>query len=326
MRLGLSDSMRSTASLGDLGPLHASTHCPIPPQQHSAIIAQIPRKQKTTLRSILFVLSNPLWVIVGSVLAVMLLSPGSNTLQIVEQLDELERGISLVYRDTVRLETAADRFLQHCQKTHVAAFTRKKMLQTVSIRSVDEKVAIQTEKHAQITNQALQYYAEQKQKIKETRERLIQMNISLPLEIAVRPGHRVWQDVGKMIQDGGKLLENDDSRTRELPGALKGLFFAEKAQLQNESDFQHFSVDSTSFQTGGHLERSNRQQSFSHGSMFFYVFVACASAVYLWNAISDTRKKELLKDKWSWSPVPKAFRRLKRLLGSVVVIALKNAG
>ncbi|CAI5747443.1 unnamed protein product [Peronospora destructor] len=330
-RLGLSDSMRSTASLEETASLGAATQCQGSHRRPEKTFS----RQETKLKPTVF--SNPLRVIVGSILAVILIFTGGKALapslrassssssKVEEKLEQLERSLSLLYNDTARLKTTADRFLQHCQETHVAVSTRKKMLQSTATRRFDGQVKTQTEEHAQVTKEVLQYYAEQKQKIQETKERLIKMNISLPVEIAARSVHKVWQDEQKMRHDSGELLEKEDTRARGLSDTMKGLVFsAEKNQLQDKNGDQRFSLKSISIPTAEPLERSNPQTTMGpstwHGSIFFYVCVVCASAVYLWNAIVDTRNKELLEDKWSWSPVPKTVIRLKRLLGSVVVI------
>ncbi|UIZ20640.1 hypothetical protein KXD40_001235 [Peronospora effusa] len=334
-RLGLSDSMRSTASLEDTASLPTAMQYQVPHRRHAVENVATFSRQKTKLKPTVFF--NPLRVFVGSIIAVVLLSTGARVLspslhawsssssKVEEKFEQLEKSLSLLYRDTARLKTTADKFLQQCKETHVAVSTRKEMLQNAAIRRFEGQVTMQTEEHVQVTKEVLQYYAEQKQKIQETKERLIRMNISLPVEIAMRPLHMSWQEEQKMIKDSGELLEREDTRAHGLSDAMKGLvLFAETNQLQDKNDYQRFSVESISIPTAGHLESSNQQSTVGslawHGSIFFYVCVVCASAVYLWNAILDTRKKELLEDKWSWSPVPKAVIRLKRLLGSLVVI------
>lgn len=341
-RLGLSDSMRSTVSLEGTEPLHTATHRRPPRRPRAAwtiAATETSSEQQTETKSTSFVLSNPLRIVLGGILFVVLLSTGvqvlssplrawtTSTPRVEEQFDQLERSISQLGRDTARLKTTANRFLQSCQETQVAASTRTEMLHIAAKRSFDEQGKTLTQEHAQVMREVLQYYAEQELKIQETRERLIKMNITLPVQIAVRPVPESWlEDEQKLIGDSGELRGDASGG---LVGAMEGLaFFAEKTRQQEGSDFQRLSVEGISIQTGVHLE-SNQQtrveQSTSYGSFFFYIFVVCASAIYLRNAISNTRKKELLEEKWSWPPIPKVLRRLKGLLGSVVVRACEVA-
>ncbi|KAG6976143.1 hypothetical protein JG688_00001660 [Phytophthora aleatoria] len=186
----------------------------------------------------------------------------------------------------------------------------------------DEQAKAQIEEHEQVMREVMQYYAQQGQQVLEAKERLIKMNVTLPVQILVRSVPETWQqDEQNLLGDGGDVVDQGDARGR-LAGAMKGLsFFAEKALQQDGGDYQRLSVESISIQKVGKLEgNSGRMRVEPSSSFFFYIFVVCASAVYLWNAVSDTRKKELLEDKWAWSPVPKALTRLKALLNSVVVI------
>ena len=341
-RLGLSDSMRSTASREGTTSLSTATQqCQVVPQRHAGEKTATCSSKHETKRNAP-VCSNPWRIIVSSILAIVWLSTGVKVLalslrawnnsssKVEEQFKQLETSLALLYRDTTRLKTTADRFLQHCHETHVAVSTRKDMLQNAATRRFDRQVKTQMEEHTQATKEVLQYYAEQTQKIQETREQLIEMNVSLPVEMAVRPMLQVWQDEQKMIPVSRELLEREDPRARGLADAMQGLvLFAENTQRRDKNDYQRFRVERTSIPTAKHLERHKQQTTVTlstwHGSIFFYVSVVCASAVYLWNAISDTRKKELLEDKWSWSPVPKAVLRLKRYLGSIVVSAWEAA-
>ncbi|CAH0517205.1 unnamed protein product [Peronospora belbahrii] len=335
-RLGLSDSMRSNASLKDTKPLQEAKKFQDSRQAHTEISAETCKKHEVKPKCTSFVVSNPLPIVVGSIVAIMLLYKGAkepatplratkrSMMQVEEQLEQLERRISLLYRDTTRLKTTADHFLQQCQETHLAVSTRNKILQNTAMRSFGEQMKTQMKEHVQVTREVLQYYAAQKQMIKETSERLTRLNISFPMEIAVNLAYNVSQDKQQMIQGKEEGLERDDTLARGLSDAMKGLLlFAEKAQ-HNESDYERSSIESITIETGIHLERNSRQttmgQSTLHGLIFFYIFVVCASIIYLWNVNLNTRKKKLLKNKWLRSRVPKVASQLKRLLGSVVVI------
>ncbi|KAG2837896.1 hypothetical protein PC129_g4014 [Phytophthora cactorum] len=314
-RLGLSDSMRSTVSIEDTEPLHTASHRR-PPRRPLA--ASIPT---TTDAS-------------RGVLAIALLSAGVKVLNVAvrisrisstytgAQFERLERSVELLGRDTTRLQTTADRFLHSCQEAQVAASTRTLMLHNMAKSRFDEQAKAQIEEHEQVMREVMQYYAQQGQQVLEAKERLIKMNVTLPVQILVRSVPETWQqDEQNFLGDGGDVVDQGDARGR-LAGAMKGLsFFAEKALQQDGGDYQRLSVESISIQKVGKLEsNSGRMRVEPSTSFFFYIFVVCASAVYLWNAVSDTRKKELLEDKWAWSPVPKALTRLKALLNSVVVI------
>ncbi|POM75050.1 Structural maintenance of chromosomes protein 4-like isoformX2 [Phytophthora palmivora] len=329
VRLGLSDSMRSTVSIEDTEPLHTASHRrslrrPLAVATTAATNAS--RKQQTQSKAISSVLSTALRILLGSILAIVLLSIGvrvfgaslrtwrSSFLQVGEQFERLEKSIELLEDDTTRLKTTADRFLQNCQEAQVAASTRTEMLQNIAKRSFDEQMTTQMQEHEQVMKDVLRYYAQQEQKVMETRERLIKMNITLPVQVGVRSVPETWkQDEQKLLQEQG------------LSDTIDGLaVFAEKTPARDGGDDQQMSFEHREFQTGGNLESNNRRKGGEHtssfGLFFFYVIVFCFSAIYLRNAIANTRKKELMEDKWSWSPVPKVLSTLKKLLSSIVVI------
>ncbi|KAL4160214.1 hypothetical protein PRNP1_000785 [Phytophthora ramorum] len=330
VRLGLSDSMRSDVALEATEPLHTATHrrmprrpCVAPP----AATAEASSEQQTRRNAVSF------RTLLGGILCVVLLVTGlrvlgtplrawqRSTSQVAAQFDQLERHISLLGRDTARLKTTANTFLQRCQDTQVSASTRTQMLQTSSEKSFSEQAKTQLKEHEQVKKEVMLYYAQQERKIKETRERLVQMNVTLPVHIAVRSVPESWQKQ-RLLEDGAVVEEGGDDR---LGNAVKELSFITEASLQRDGsdrNYPRLSVEHISIQTSSESSKTKTRpvkQSTTYGSTFlFYVCVICVSAGYLWNAVS--KKKELMEDKWSWSPVPKVLRRLNALLSSVVVI------
>ncbi|ETI49932.1 hypothetical protein F441_06409 [Phytophthora nicotianae CJ01A1] len=334
VRLGLSDSMRSTVSIEDTEPLHTASHRRTPRRLHSASTAtptDASNKQRMESKTSSFVLSNSLRILLGGVLAIVLLSTGIKVLNMAvrisrisnagtrTQFERLERSIELLSRDTTRLQTTADSFLQSCQEAQVAASTRTEMLQNAANSRFKEQTKTQIEEHEQIMKEVMQYYAQQERQVLEARERLMKMNVTLPVQMAARPATETWQQV----EQGGDVVELGGARDR-LAEAMEGLeLFAKKTLLDEGDDYQRLSLESISIQRTEEFESSRQMRedtSSSYGSLVFYSLVVCTSAIYLWYAVLDTRKKELLEDKWAWSPVPTILTRLRALLGSVVVI------
>ncbi|KAE9356475.1 hypothetical protein PR003_g2288 [Phytophthora rubi] len=342
VRLGLSDSMRSTVSLEDTEPLHTATHRHVPRRPRAASTAPVDpsSEQQTAPKSRLF---KPLRVILGGILCVVLLVTGATVLgsflrvrrrstsQVEAQFKRLERSVSLLGRDTARFKSASDRFLKSCQEAQVAASTRTEMLHSSARRSFDDQVKTLTQQNQQVMREVLHYHAQQELKIQQTRERLIKMNVTLPVQIAVRPVPETWQSEEEQKRlEGGDVHHMEEPRgglSHRLGNAMEELSFVAEQTLQRDGQDgvypQRLSVERISIQTqtdSGETELKAAEQSTSLVSFVFYAFVVWVSARYLWNAVSDMRKKELLGDKWMWSPVPKLLRRLKAFLASVVVI------
>ncbi|KAG6613590.1 Structural maintenance of chromosomes protein 4-like isoformX2 [Phytophthora cinnamomi] len=341
VRLGLSDSMRSTVSLEDTEPLHTATHRHIPRRPLAASVAATTpsNEQQTAPKSATFALSTSLRVLLGAILCVALLSTGVNLLrspwrhstsQVEARFERLERSVALLGRHTARVKGTSDRFLKSCQEAQVAASTRTEMLHNSARRGFDEQAKLQMQEHQQVRKEVLQYHAQQRHKIQETRERLIEMNVTLPVHIAVRPVPESWQlQEEQMMLEGGDVQQAEDARgalSRRLGSAVEELSFVAEQTLQqggSEGVHQRLSVERILIQAraeSGEMETSAARQAAPFVSFVFYALVVCVSAGYLWNAVSDTRKKELLGDKWRWSPVPTLLHGLKTFLGSVVVI------
>jgi len=335
VRLGLSDSMRSSVSLEDTEPLHTATHRQLPRRLHVASVPAAEAARNPQLKTntnakaeTSLVFSSRLRALLVGLVAVIAFSTGlrllvtqlrqrsSSETTINEQFGRLESSFELLGKDTARLQTSAERLLQRCQEAQVAASTRSEMLQNSARRNFDEQAAALTHEHEQVTQQVLRYYKQQEQKIREMRERLVEMNVTLPVRFAVQPTPESWKQDEQRLQGQSEGMERGQSG---LADAMEGLaVFEGEAPHHDATDYERLCV---SIQMEDSTSRTTVQQSQSSSSRssFFYTFVACASAVYLWSAVSESRKKELRGDKWFWSPVPKVFRRLKTLLGSVVV-------
>lgn len=111
VRLGLSDSMRSTVSLEDTEPLHTATHRRVPRRTRDAAAAAPVdplSEQQAAAEPAPLVLPKPLRVIVGGILCVVLLSTSVNVLssslgiwrrgtsRVEERFERLERSVSLL--------------------------------------------------------------------------------------------------------------------------------------------------------------------------------------------------------------------------------------
>ncbi|GMF44569.1 unnamed protein product [Phytophthora fragariaefolia] len=203
------------------------------------------------------------------------------------------------------------------------------MLQSSAKRSFDDQANALAQENHQVMKEVLRYFAQQKLKIQETRARLIEMNVTLPVQIAVRPVPEVWQLVEEQERlDGGQTREQGNTRdgvAERLGNAMGELSFVAEQTLRKEGGdgmLQRLSVDSISIQTraeSGKEQTSVAAQTSSFATVAFYTFVICVSIGYLWHAISDMTKKELQGDKLMWSPVPTLLRRLKGVLSSTVV-------
>ncbi|RLN51860.1 hypothetical protein BBJ28_00024615 [Nothophytophthora sp. Chile5] len=241
-------------------------------------------------------------------------------------------------QDTERLETVAKGFLKSCQKVQVSALARTEMLASSAKQSFDEQVKVRVEDYGFVMKEALEYYAQQNQRIQETRDRLVSMNVSLPVQIVVRPlSLSLEDDDGQFFARPEDDIHSIDEASETPEGsvgfgsfdrfanAMEELtFFAEKSLQQDANDgyYQRLTVETIAIQAVSHTESSSQELSSSrsnNGSFFFYAFVACISAGYLWNSITDMKRKTLAQKKWAWSPVPKLLGHLKAILKSVVV-------
>ncbi|KAL3671815.1 hypothetical protein V7S43_002484 [Phytophthora oleae] len=306
--------MRSTVSVEDTEPLNTAAHRQPPSRPCAESLAAVMEafgEQQTQTKAML---SNPLRLIRGGLLAFILLSVGIKVLslpimrsnpQTESQFERLERSIELLGKGTNKLETTAGRFLHSVQEAQVAASSRTEMLQNTVKKGFEEQVKMQTQENEQVMRDVLQYYVQQKKEMMETKERLMKMNITLPVEIAVKSMPETWKQMRQ------KLLGQEEDQ--ESP-PNEGLSF-------EEDDYQRLHSESVSMNEPESSKGWMRvEQSPSYGSFFFYIFVIGASAFYLWNAVSDMGKTKLVDEKWEWSPVPKSLTRLKALLGSVVVV------
>ncbi|KAK1930877.1 hypothetical protein P3T76_013466 [Phytophthora citrophthora] len=314
VRLGLSDSMRSTVSVEDMVSLNTATdrQPPSRPDVESvAAVTEVSDEQQTQTKAVLL---NPLRRIRGSLLAFILLFVGIKVLSLSIstwmkssshnglQFERLERSIELLGRDTSKMEISANRLLHSVQEAHVAASGRTEKLQNIVKQGFEEQMKMQIQENEQVMNDVLQYYRQQEKKIMETRERLMKMNITLPVEVAVRAMPEALEQVRQ------KLLGQEEDQESSRDGIVEGPpSFSEKSSL-HDNDVQEISN-----------ERRREEQSMSYGSFFFYIFVIGSSAGYLWNAVSDAGKTKLVDEKWEWSPIPTILTRLKELIGSVVV-------
>ncbi|GMF13481.1 unnamed protein product [Phytophthora lilii] len=331
-RLGLSDSMRSSVSLEDTEPLRAATHRRAPPRPRaaSAAAADASSEQQAAAKATPFVLSKPLQALLGGLCVLALLSTGLRLVtrplrtwrgtirQVETQFDELERSLSLLGRDAARLQSTSERFLASCQEAQLAASTRTQMLQSSASRSFATHVKTQVEEHEQVMKEVLRYYAQQEQQLIETKKRLVEMNVTLPVQIAVRAVPESWVEEQRPLEGGeqGEKVDRFDD--------VEALSFVEGRTVHQDGRerYQPLDVETIAFQTlsdVGKMKTRAVQQSTAYGYFLFYAVVICVSAAYLWNAILDMGKKDLLEDKWSWSPVPTILSRLKSWLGSVVV-------
>ncbi|KAG1684992.1 hypothetical protein DVH05_009822 [Phytophthora capsici] len=314
VRLGLSDSMRSTVSVEDTEPPNRATdrHSPSQlPVESLPAESEPSSEQQTQIKDVLF---NPLRLLRGGLLAFIFLCVGIKVLslpvstwtrrnsQTGPQFERLERSIELLGKHTSALETTADKFLHSVQEAHAAASSRTEMLQNAVKKGFEEQVEMQIQENEQVMKEVLQYYREQEKKVLETRERLMKMNIILPAEIAVRAMPETLKQVRQ------KLLEQEEELETPRDGLLEGLSVPEKALL-NDNDGQELSNG-----------RRRVEKLTSYGSFFFYIFVAGSSTVYLWNAVANAGKTKLVDEKWEWSPVPTILIRLKELLSSFVVV------
>ncbi|CAI5714393.1 unnamed protein product [Hyaloperonospora brassicae] len=330
-RLGLSDSMRSTASTGDTGPLHTWKPRLFPLRWHAAAStedANTPLGDNMTMKRLTsFAPLNPRRCLLGVGVAIIVLFSDfevlstylgigrSSTLQVVEQFDQLERSISLLARDTVQLTTTANGFLQHCKDAHMEAVSMAEMLQDAANISFAEEAKVQTEEHARVLREVLRYYAQQKQNIQETKNRLTEMKARVPFQNIVRPVHTVWYEKEQ------KSIEN----SVESDVANTIAYHIDETRHPDSSDYLRIRSTNTLVSTNVREASANRRTSVkqptSYRPVFFYVAVAIASAVYLWNTIVDTEKKRVEDATWSWSPIPTVLSQVKKMVGALVVSA-----
>uniref|UniRef100_M4C2Y6 Uncharacterized protein n=1 Tax=Hyaloperonospora arabidopsidis (strain Emoy2) TaxID=559515 RepID=M4C2Y6_HYAAE len=322
--------MRSTASvdgtdpigtLAHLRPLSNHTEAPTLPKAAGKSSSEHDTKQKFSFCASL----NPLRFILGGIVAIVLVftdfdvvlfSSGtrrSSTSQVGEQFDQLERSISLLSRGTVKLTTTANKFLQRSQKVHAEAFARTEMLYNLSNRSFVEEAKVKTEEHSLVMRDVLQYYAQQKQKILETKGRLDPMKVSLTVKSSVRPVHTLWYGDKQKVTENGTEMDATNAVTNIVE---------KNRHLDRTDDHQlHSKSISVPRDVGGKC--SNRQSSVKqptlYRSVLFYVAVAIASAGCLWNTMVNTEKEEKESAKWSWSPVPKVLNELMKMLRAQVV-------
>uniref|UniRef100_A0AAV1T959 Transmembrane protein n=1 Tax=Peronospora matthiolae TaxID=2874970 RepID=A0AAV1T959_9STRA len=329
-RLGLSESMRSTASVDGTEPIGRLTH--LRPLLNLTEAPTLPRaagkpsSEHETERKFSFCASlNLLRFILGGILAIVLFftdfdvlpfpsgTRRSSTSQVGEQFDQLERSISLLLRGTVELTTTADNFLQRSQEVHAKAFARTEMLYNFSNRSFVEEAKVQAEEHSQVMRDALQYYAHQEQKILETKGRLDPMQVSLSMKSSVRPVRSIWYGDKREVTENGREMDATNAVTN----------FVNKNRHVGRTDDHRLHPKSTSVPMDVGEKCSNRQTSVKqptlYRSVLFYVAVAFASAGYLWNTIVKTEEKKTESAKWSWSPVPKVLNELMKMLRAQVV-------
>lgn len=320
MRLGLSDSMRSTVAMEDTEPLYTATHRRTPPQ------TEIPPAQPQTKprakdhyhasRRLVVVLIGAavLYVAIWS-LGLSLRTRNSANLPQDKQFEHLQRSLEMLGRDTAELQMSASSFLQSCQSVQVAASTRTEMLATSVKRSFDEQVQAHVAEHEEVMKQVMEHYAKQEQQIQKARARLLELNVSLPVEITARPVSEAQYE-GKTAS-----VKQVDSSFDRFANAMTELSLVAEETLLQEG--RPVSVETVTIQTTNSeklstpAERSSSTRSY--GPFVFYAVVAGVSFSYLWSAVTDTRRKEL-HDTWSWSPVPSIFIRLKAFVSSVVII------
>ncbi|KAF4315796.1 hypothetical protein BBO99_00004785 [Phytophthora kernoviae] len=137
---------------------------------------------KTTLRIIMGVI---LLVTSFAALSVSLRAWKPSNSQFDEQFEQLERRFSLLGRATARLETSASRFLKNCQNVQIAAKVRTEMLANSAKKSFEEQAQAEVEEQEQVMKEVMEYYTQQEQQIQETKQRLLAMNITLPVQVTV---------------------------------------------------------------------------------------------------------------------------------------------
>lgn len=158
------------------------------------------------------------------------------------------------------------------------------------------------------------------------------MNVTLPVQIAVRPVPEAWQHEDEeelKLLEGEGVQHGEEARgglSCRLGNAMEEFPFVAEQTLQQDGNDgvyrQRLSVERISIKTRAEsreMESRAAEQISSFASVVFYTFVVCMSVSYLWSVISDTGKKELVENKWMWSPVPNLLRRLKAFLSSIVV-------
>ncbi|CEG36040.1 uncharacterized protein PHALS_00361 [Plasmopara halstedii] len=284
-RLGLSDSMRSTTSIDEIGHQHSAS----PPQPlrrpwtaSKAKVRKLVNEQKFRKKTLTLLFLNPLRLIVGGVLAILVQIGASkifgatmqtwvgNHVSSDAQFERMDKSIDLLGGDTWRLQTTANRFLQSCQEVRSAASSQSKVFQLTFTRNFDDKVKTQIAEHEVMMKEVIQYYGQQKRQVLESRKQL--MRTIMMKDVAL---------------------------------------FAEIVQQQEGSNYQSFDR----FEGYGQDTKADHYKSFA-----FYTIIALASIIYMWASLSHMYKCYILKNTWTWFPISKALAWLKTLLGSVMVI------
>ena len=191
--------------------------------------------------------------------------------------------------------------------------SRTEMLHDAANISAVEEANAQTEEHARVLREVLRYYAQRKQNIQETNKRLTKMKVRVPLQSTVELVQTIW------CEKEQKLIEN----SVEADAANAVAYHLEETRHLDDSDYLQLRSTNTLVSTDLREASTDRQTSVkqptSYRPVFFYVAVAIASAVYVWNTIVDTEKEGMEDATWSWSPTPTVWSQVKKMVGALVV-------
>ncbi|KAL7692754.1 hypothetical protein Plhal304r1_c006g0026651 [Plasmopara halstedii] len=319
-RLGLSDSMRSTTSIDEIGHQHSAS----PPQPlrrpwtaSKAKVRKLVNEQKFRKKTLTLLFLNPLRLIVGGVLAILVQIGASkifgatmqtwvgNHVSSDAQFERMDKSIDLLGGDTWRLQTTANRFLQSCQEVRSAASSQSKVFQLTFTRNFDDKVKTQIAEHEVMMKEVIQYYGQQKRQVLESRKQLMRVKHFFPMKQRGETLQYSEQNPMRKLTDMIKQQDDHDESMKDVA------LFAEIVQQQEGSNYQSFDR----FEGYGQDTKADHYKSFA-----FYTIIALASIIYMWASLSHMYKCYILKNTWTWFPISKALAWLKTLLGSVMVI------
>ncbi|KAI9920437.1 hypothetical protein PsorP6_015896 [Peronosclerospora sorghi] len=191
-RLGLSESMRSTASLENTESFstapRSQSACPqateTVPTVSKPCVDQTSKLRSSSNTKLIRVALVFLAFFTGTTALRNLVRAWWNNVWHVERhLDQLEQSLALHARDTAKLEATASRFLQQCQETRLAASKRSGTVQHAVRIQFDKQATTLMEEQAGAVMDMLQVYAQQKQTIQETKDQVVSANLSLVTEV-----------------------------------------------------------------------------------------------------------------------------------------------
>ncbi|TDH65002.1 uncharacterized protein CCR75_009309 [Bremia lactucae] len=311
-RLGLSDSMRSTASVDDNKSFVPPLHC----QSPRAKIVYAPSGQHVQMKTFALGLTKPLRYMLVGILVIVLFIVGKQALarsnvishsQRNAQIERLERSMELLSSDNTKLHMSASRFMQSCEDAHVASSMRSEMLLKKLKSEYDTQIKKQVQEHEHVLSYVKHYHSQQVQQVAETETRLMKLNVSLPLQIIARQTSATWQKyVQTKVGDSSRVMEQQAAHDSLSPANEKLSLFAEETQQHGSNDYKLKSFDQ---QQKARFLRIYRL-------ILFFSIVSCATAMYAWRYLSNLERK----DNETWSIFLKALARLKAFFCSVVII------